>query len=100
MQVKRKAAAGNKKAYGHAGIVSAARGVLEDLEAHGILHTLLQPEDTRKSLEMSRSQEGTNGWKHAPCKGAHKEQHAAEANGRPGGDDSENIGADQEKVCL
>ena len=80
--------------------MSAARGVLEDLEAHGILHTLLQPEETRKSLELSRSQEGVNGWEHAPWKGAHNEQHAAAANGQPGGDGSENIGAGQEKVCL
>ena len=74
--------------------------MLEDLEAHGILHTLLQPEETRKSLEISRSQERVNGWEPAPPKQAPSEQHAAAANGQSGDDDSENIGAGQEKVCL
>lgn len=50
----RKTKNGVKKAYAHSGILSATRAILEDLEANGILHTLLQSEDVRKSMEVCR----------------------------------------------
>ena len=55
MQAKRKARDGSKKAYAHSGITSAAKAVLDDLEANGILPMLLQPEQVRRKSDVRRS---------------------------------------------
>lgn len=55
LQAKRRSRDGKRKAFGHAGITSAAAAVLEDLEANGILPMLLCPDNVRRQSDVGRN---------------------------------------------